>query len=33
LGKKSCTRKVTTRRKNSTHAIREDLTNVGLGFW
>jgi hypothetical protein len=30
--KKACTRKATTRRKNSTRAWEEDLTSVGLGF-
>jgi hypothetical protein len=30
LGKKACTRKVTTGRKNNTHACREDLTTLGV---
>jgi chromosome segregation ATPase len=33
LGKKACTRKATTGRKNNMHACMEDLTTLGLGFW
>jgi hypothetical protein len=32
-GKKACTRKATTGRKNNTHTWEEDLMLAGLGFW